>query len=229
MSDRPRAEGIVVRPTRATDFDGIIELCQAVYPASRPWNTEQLASHLAVFPAGQVVAILERSDRVVGMAASLIIRWDEYDVEASWPDVTDRGRFTNHDPEGKTLYGAEIMVDPALQRRGIGKRLYAARRDIARSHGLKRIRAGARLRGYHRYADRVSPEDYVLDVIRGRLRDPTLSFQLKEGFHVFAVVHGYLRNDPESHGYAALIEWLNPDVTTPADSAAWNTRFAPRR
>jgi hypothetical protein len=74
----------------------------------------------------------------------------------------------------------------------------------------------------------MSAEEYVVEVIRGRLRDPTLSFQLKERFHVFAVVHGYLRNDPESHGYAALIEWLNPDMTTPADSASRNTRFAYR-
>lgn len=228
MNDRERMESIVIRPTRATDFEGIIDLCLAVYPASKPWNTEQLQSHLDVFPEGQRVAVLERTGDVVGMAASLILRWDEYDVQASWPDVTDRGRFTNHDPEGKTLYGAEIMVDPQVQRRGIGRRLYAARREIARAHELKRIRAGARLRGYHRYADRLTPENYVVEVIRGRLRDPTLSFQLREGFHVFAVVQGYLRNDPESHGYAALIEWLNSEVATLADSAARNAMFNAR-
>lgn len=228
MSERPGTDPIGVRETQAGDFDGVIELCRRVYPASRPWTAEQLASHLDVFPEGQRVAVRREDDRVVAMAASLIIRWDEYEVEASWPDVTDRGRFTNHDPTGKTLYGAEIMVDPEFQRRGIGRRLYAARREIARAHGLKRIRAGARLRGYHRHADRLSPEAYVQEVVRGTLSDPTLSFQLAEGFGVFAVVHGYLRNDPESHGYAALIEWLNPEVTTAADAAARLGRFGAR-
>lgn len=225
MTERDRTEPIDIRATLATDSEGIIELCRAVYPASRPWTIDQLASHLTVFPEGQLVAALQREARIVGMAASLMIRWDEYDVEASWPDVTDRGRFTNHDPTGKTLYGAEIMVHPAFQRRGIGKQLYAARRQIARSMHLKRIRAGARLRGYHQYADQLSAEEYVIEVIRGSLHDPTLSFQLHEGFEVFGVVHGYLRNDPESHGYAALIEWLNPEVATATDSAARNPRF----
>lgn len=217
---------IVVRTTRPEDFDGIIALCQAVYPASAPWKREQLASHLEHFPDGQLVAEAPDGEyRIAGMAASLIIRWDEYDVEASWPDVTDRGYFTNHDPEGRTLYGAEVMVHPKMQRRGIGKRLYAARRDVARRFHLKRIRAGARLRGYHRYQDSLSPEEYVQRVVRGELRDPTLTFQLREGFRVFAVVHGYLRNDPESHGYAALIEWLNPEEATALDSATRAGRF----
>lgn len=225
MTGRGGTDRIVVRNTRSEDFDGIITLCRAVYPASAPWKREQLASHLEHFPEGQLVAEAAGEYRVAGMAASLMIRWDEYDVKASWPDVTDRGYFTNHDPDGKTLYGAEVMVHPKMQRRGIGKRLYAARRSVARRFRVKRIRAGARLRGYHRYADSLGPEEYVQRVIRGELRDPTLTFQLREGFRVFAVVQGYLRNDPQSHGYAALIEWLNPDVSTPLDSATRAGRF----
>jgi hypothetical protein len=30
---------------------------------------------------------------------------------------------------------------------------------------------------------------------------------------VLAVVGGYLKNDPESLGYAAVIEWQNPDAS----------------
>lgn len=211
---------IVVRTTRPADIPGIVALSRTVYPASPAWGEPQLASHLAVFPEGQLVAVEPQSDRVVGMAASLIIRWDDYDARATWRDFTAAGTFRNHDPaHGRTLYGAEIMVDPTLQRRRIGHRLYESRRAIARGLGLLRIRAGARLRGYHLYQPRRSAEEYVLAVIRGELRDPTLSFQLREGFRVFGVVEGYLAYDPESLGFAALIEWLNPAVATPADSA----------
>jgi hypothetical protein len=35
---------------------------------------------------------------------------------------------------------------------------------------------------------------------------------------VLAVVSGYLRHDPESLGFAAVIEWLNPDA--PENAAA---------
>jgi hypothetical protein len=78
---------------------------------------------------------------------------------------------------------------------------------------LLRIRAGGRLRGYHRHAATMSAREYVDAVVKGTLSDPTLSFQLAQGFRVLGVVKHYLEPDPESLGYAAVIEWLNPDAT----------------
>lgn len=204
---------IEVRNTRSGDIPGIIELSQAVYAPPVAWPRHALESHLRVFPEGQFVAAIEATQRIVGMCASLIVRWDEYEMSDTWRDFTESGMFTNHDPEhGHTLYAAEVMVDPAMQGCGIGKRLYDARFALARRLGLWRIRAGARLRGYHRYADQLSPEQYVAKVIACEIGDPTLSFQLKRGFHVIGVVRNYLLHDPASLGHAAVIEWLNPDV-----------------
>ncbi len=218
--------GTRVRALLQADFAAVIALCERVYPESRPWTEEQLASHLAVFPEGQLVAEEAASGRLLGLASSLIVRWDDYDFHAEWREWTDHGTFSNHDAiNGRTLYGAEVMVDPAVQRRGIGKRLYAARRDLVARLGLRRIRAGARLRGYHRWAQRLAPEDYVVGVVRGEIQDPTLTFQLREGFEVLAVVHAYLRNDPESLGYAAIIEWLNPAVAGPEDARGRDSRY----
>lgn len=215
-----------VRPLEHADFAAVIALCERVYPDSRPWNEDQLASHLKVFPAGQLIAEEATSGRLLGLASSLIVRWDDYDFHAEWREWTDHGYFTNHDAaNGRTLYGAEVMVDPAVQRRGIGKRLYAARRELVLGLGLRRIRAGARLRGYHRWASRLGPEEYVEGVVRGEIQDPTLSFQLREGFDVIAVVQAYLRNDPESLGHAAVIEWLNPEVAHPEDALGRDPRF----
>lgn len=217
---------VVVRNTRPEDFAGVIEMTREVYPDSRAWSERQLESHRRLFPAGQFVAVEEGTDLIVGMAASLILSWDDYEIHTNWRELTDAGMFTNHDPEhGRTLYGAEVMVRPSHQGLGIGKKIYAARRDLVRELGLLRIRAGARLRGYHRYAERMSAEEYVRRVVRGDLGDPTLSFQLKEGFEVIAVVPDYLRNDPASLGYAAVIEWLNPDVATRLDLAGRDPRF----
>jgi len=56
--------------------------------------------------------------------------------------------------------------------------------------------------------------------------NPTLSFQLARGFHVFDVVHGYLQHDPESLGWAALIQWINPAVATPEDYGVSDPRLA---
>jgi GNAT superfamily N-acetyltransferase len=147
------------------------------------------------------------------MAASLIVLWDDYELSTSWRDFTATGSFANHDPvRGRTLYGAEIMVSPALQGQGVGSQLYAARETLARRLGLLRIRAGARLRDYHRHADRMTAEAYVAAVVRGALVDRTLTFQLRRGFRVLGVVANYLRHDPESLGYAAVIEWVNDEV-----------------
>lgn len=204
----------------------MIALCERVYPDSIPWTVEQLASHVEVFPEGQFVVVDRTNGEVVGMASSLIVRWDDYAFDANWREWTAGGYFTNHDPEtGRTLYGAEVMVHPRMRRRGIGKWFYAARRELVQRLGLLRIRAGARLRGYHKVADEMSPEEYAQAAVRGELSDPTLTFQLREGFEVLAVVHSYLRQDPESLGYAAVIEWLNPEVAKPEDSAGRDHRF----
>ena len=167
------------------------------------------------------MAVESATGMVVGMSASLVVLWDDYSTETSWRDFTSMGTFANHDPEhGRTLYGAEVMVSPSRQGRGIGKKLYRARLELTERLGLLRIRAGARLRGYHRYAAAMDADAYVRAVITGELRDPTLSFQLGQGFHVLAVVTGYLRHDPESLGHAAVIEWINRLVALPEDYAA---------
>jgi GNAT superfamily N-acetyltransferase len=208
-----------VRPTTADDIPGIIALSERIYGREAAWAERQLHSHLEVFPEGQFVAVLPDPDghqTVVGMAASLIIDWDDYDLADNWRDFTDAGMFTNFDPAGATLYGAEVMADPEQRRRGIGSGLYRARTNLLARLGLLRIRAGARLRGYHRFADRMTAEEYAAAIVRRQHRDPTLSFQLGRGFEVIGVVPGYLRLDPESRGWAAVIEYLNPSLATEA-------------
>lgn len=218
---------IVIRRTEPRDFDSIEALSKRVYPGEAPWTPDYLAAHRDAFPEGQLVAEDRDTGEVVGMAATLIVNWDDYDRLDSYREMTGGMLFTNHDPSGRTLYGAEVMVDPRRQRQGIGATIYAARRELAERLGLLRIRAGARLPGYREHAHEMSAEDYVIRVVRGELRDPTLSFQIAEGFHVLAVVPDYLRGDRQSRGYAALIEWLNPAVATPADYARRNPKFQP--
>lgn len=217
---------VVVRNTEPRDFAGIIALTEKVYPTSLPWAQSQLRSHLEQYAEGQFVAVDEADQRIVGMAASLVVLWDDYQIASSWRDFTDRGMFTNHDPaNGRTLYGAEVMVDPSQQGRGIGSLLYVAREQLVRSSGLLRIRAGARLRGYHRVASAMSAPDYVSAVLRREQADATLTFQLHRGFRVLEVVSGYLGHDPESLGHAAVIEWVNAEVATPAEMVHSNVRY----
>jgi GNAT superfamily N-acetyltransferase len=214
------SEKFLVREAKLDDISGIIDICKAVYPESPAWNSAQLSSHQTVFPGGQLVVLEKRSGRLAGFAASLIVSWEDYDSTAPWRDFTERGYFTNHDPEfGKTLYGAEIIVHPEFQGVGVGKLLYRAREILVRRLKLLRVRAGARLPGYAECMQTHSIEEYVSDVVNEKIWDPTLSFQLRQQFHVLRIISGYLQHDPESQGFAALIEWINPDVATAEDYA----------
>jgi GNAT superfamily N-acetyltransferase len=202
---------VFIRQTRKEDIPQIIELSRVIYQEKSAWTEKELNSHLEVFPEGQFAAVEKETGKIVGMAASLIVLWDDYDIRENWEDFTNNGMFTNHDAEnGRTLYGAEVMVSQGKRRAGIGKKLYAARRELVEKMNLLRIRAGARLRNYHRFADKIPPEEYVAKILKGEIKDPTLSFQIKQGFRIIAVVDDYLDHDRESLGKAAIIEWLNP-------------------
>jgi len=219
------ADTVAVRPTRPGDLQALVEISQRVY-RDDPWCMSYLWSQLCAFPEGQLVAVDNATGRVCGMAASLILDDEAYGTDADWCTLTDSGRFTNHDPAGRTLYGAEVMVDPRMQGRGVGKKIYAARRRLCRELGLDHIRAGARLRGYHRYADTLSAEQYVDQVVAGALSDPTLSFQLKQGFRVLGVTRDYLPVDPASHGHAAVIEWRSARLLLPDAAIDWRSHPA---
>lgn len=227
----PDRHPVRVRNTRHDDIPAIRRLSKAVYPHDQhPWDHHYLDSHLRVFPRGQLVAVRADDDRrVLGMASSLIVDWDEYAFQTTWMAMTEGGYFTNHDPAGHTLYGAEVMVHPDSQGMGVGKAIYAARRNLCRDLGLRRIRAGARLRGYGQFADHLSPEQYVVEVVNRRIGDPTLTFQLKQGFRVIAVVHNYLAYDPASRGHAAVIEWVNTQIVPRRELRQRDPRFARRR
>ena len=203
MKNRP-----LIRHTRSSDIKPLLELQERVYPTIRPWPESTLLQQIETFPQGQIVA--EVDGQLVGAASSLMILWDEWDVEHTWKEITSRGSFNTHNPEGRTLYGAEVFVQPELRGAGIGHALYRGRRQICRKLNLKRIIACGRLPGYHHHADQISALLYAQKVVWGDIFDPVLNFQLREGFDFCGTVDGYLPDDLDSLGHASLIVWLNP-------------------
>jgi predicted amidohydrolase/GNAT superfamily N-acetyltransferase len=206
ISDAPE---IVIRQMAFSDIPMVVELQKRVFPGMPIWTSEELAHHLAVFPEGQLVAT-DEVGQILGSASSLIIDWDDYSEGAKWSTITGNGSFDTHNRLGKTLYGADMGVDPAAHRRGIGTRFYEARKQFIREHGLKRLLTGGRIPGYAQVSARMTPMEYVTEVIGGKRKDPTLSFQLSNGMVVLDVVPEYLE-DKQSHGFATLLEWLNPE------------------
>ena len=214
-SAHPQATGkrtvmsdLTVRHTTHDDVQALIALQKRIYPDIEPWPAEQVHHQLEVFPHGQVVATV--GEQLVGCASSIIVNWDRWSALHTWDSVTAEGSFNTHDPTGKTLYGAEVFVDPSIRGRRIGHWLYDARRKICRSLNLKRIIACGRLPGYHKYALEMSAETYAKRVVWGDIIDPVLNFQLREGFDFCGVIEGYIPEDRESGSFSSLIVWLNP-------------------
>jgi predicted N-acetyltransferase YhbS len=200
---------IVIRQMRSIDIPLIIELQKRVFPGMPTWAENELAHHLVVFPEGQLVAT-DETEQILGSASSLIIDWDDYSEDAKWSTITGHGSFDTHNPLGKTLYGADMGVDPSAHRRGIGSMFYETRKKMVRERGLKRLLTGGRIPGYAQVSSDMTPMEYVAEVIRGKQKDPTLSFQLANGMVVLDVVPAYLE-DWQSRGFATLLEWLNPE------------------
>jgi predicted amidohydrolase/ribosomal protein S18 acetylase RimI-like enzyme len=202
----------LVRQMTLDDVSSVIELQARAFPGLPPWKAEQLARHLEVFPEGQLV-VSDPTGCILGSASSLLIDWDDYAESANWSSITGEGTFNTHNPLGKTLYGADMGVDPAARQQGIGSLLYEARKDLIRERGLKRLLTGGRIAGYSAVANQMTAKEYVAEVVDGKRRDPALTFQLENELVVLDVVPGYM-HDAESHGFATVLEWLNPEYTS---------------
>ena len=200
---------VTIRNLLHADIEAANDLQRRVYQSIPAFTESQFNSLLANFAEGQFVA--EIDGRIVGLAISLVILWDDYSLHHTWASVTNNGQFDTHDMSGRTLYGAEVCVDPDTRGQGVGHALYDARRQLCQAMNLKRIIAGGRLPGYGKHAAHMAPEEYAKHVIWGDIYDPVLRFQLDEGFDYCGILHGYLPNDAESIGNAALIVWLNRD------------------
>jgi ribosomal protein S18 acetylase RimI-like enzyme len=202
-----RPAGLIIRHRSLDDLPAIQALMARVYapPLHGPeavWSERSMLRHLARFPQGQFVADLEGA--VVGTSTCMRLSLERALAPHTWGDLTARGTLATHEPEGEALYGVNIAVDPACQGQGVGHALYEARIALARSQGCRWFVAGARIPGYHRHAERMSPEDYLAEVAAGRLFDPTVSKQMAVGFQVRGLLRDYAP-DPETLGHAALI------------------------
>lgn len=205
---RSAASNIRLRNLEEADIEQVIALQKRVYPDIPAFRSDNLAQQLQIFPQGQFV--VDEGDRIVGAASSLVVLWDDYGLHHTWKSVTGEGSFATHNMQGRTLYGAEVCVDPTIRKSGIGHLIYQARRRLCRDMNLKRIIAAGRLPGYHNYANRMTAELYAQKVVWGDIYDPVLRFQIGEGFQYCGVIDGYLPTDSASLGNAALIVWLNP-------------------
>jgi len=200
---------IRVRRLRNEDYEDVVALQQACFPGMPTWTREQFESQIRTFPEGQLC--VEYDDEVVASSASLIVDFDLHSAWHNWKEISDGGYIRNHAPSGDTLYGIEIMVHPECRGMRLSRRLYDARKDLARELNLARIIIGGRIPGFAKHADGMSAREYVEAVMRKALHDPVLTAQVANGFVLKRLIPNYLPTDSESRGYATFLEWVNLD------------------
>ena len=147
---------------------------------------------------------------MIGCSTDFRTTFDFDHIEHRYIDTVDNNWLGHHNPEGDWLYGADIGVLPEYRGRGIARLLYGARHALVRRLGLKGHIAGSMLRGYGRWKNRLTVDQYVTDVVAGRVTDPALSVHLKCGFRVYGIIQNYV-TDPSCDNKAALIVWKNPE------------------
>ena len=208
----PHISRVTIRTLRKDDIPAIVDLQKAAFPTMAAegvyWKPFQLEAHLKVFPEGQFCA--EYKGKIVGSCSSLIIKLEPEYKKHTWKEACGSSLFEGHNPNGDTLYGADVSTHPDFRRLGIATKLYQARRDLTIRLNLRRIIAGGRLINYCDYADKMNPEEYVKQVKRGQIKEPVLCFQLRNGFKFIKILPNYMK-DPRSLNNATFIEWKNPN------------------
>jgi len=204
---------IRVRRMRIEDFDEVVEMQKLCFPGMVNWTREHIESQIEHFPEGQLV--VEYDEDIVASASALIVDFDHYSEWHNWKEIADNGYIRNHTPDGDTLYGIEIMVHPDCRGLRLSRRLYDARKAIAREHNIARIIIAGRIPGYGAHADEMSAREYVEAVMRKEFHDPVLTAQVSNGFVLRGLIPNYLPGDLQSRGYATFLEWVNLDHVPP--------------
>ena len=209
---------IRLRPIRRDDYDALVDMQLRSFPGMKPWGRDQIESQLEVFPEGQLC--IELDGRVVASSSSLVVDYERYEDWHDWTRIADAGYIRNHEPDGDTLYGIEIMVDPDFRGMHLARRLYDARKELCRRLNLARIVIGGRIPGFGGQPDEMTARAYVEKVTERGLYDPVLTTQVANGFVLKALIPDYFPSDTASRGYATHLEWTNLDYV-PDPSKAW--------
>lgn len=187
-------------------------------PVRECFREEHILAHIERFPQGQfAVQLLSgvNAGNCVGMATTMRASRPPTAPALPWLETIGDMTLSAHEPDGDWLYGVEMGVHRHYQRHGIGAGLYQARFDLCKRLNLRGMYAIGMLMGYQDYAEKMDVTEYGEKVVAGELKDPTVSFQLKQGFRAQGVVTDYC-DEWAANNTGVLIVWDNPDYVESA-------------
>lgn len=209
-------------------FDDYQELKAAMIEAykSMPnsyWTESQIQSLIRKFPEGQVV--IKVNGQLAGSALSIIVDFDRYANKHTYKEITQNYSFNSHTADGDVLYGIDVFIKQEFRGLRLGRRLYDYRKELCEKLNLKGIAFGGRIPNYHKYANELTPKEYINKVKRKEIDDPVLNFQISNDFHPSKILKGYLEGDEASNEFAVLLEWDNIYYQKPTLKASIAKKF----
>lgn len=213
-----KIESIDLEFLRIEDYEELKEVMISSYhtmPESY-WKERHVASLINKFPEGQIV--IKINGKIAGCALSIIVDYSKYEYKHTYREITGNYTFNTHTAKGDVLYGIDVFITPDFRGNRLGRRLYEYRKELCEKLNLKGILFGGRIPNYHKYADQMSPKEYIEKVKNREIHDPVLNFQLSNDFHPIRVLKGYLEGDEASMEFAVLLEWDNIYYEKPTDS-----------
>jgi len=197
-------EGIVIMNTQPEHAVELEKLQRVVFPTLHPTSLlrrEHYLNHIRIFKEGQFVAL--HNNRVIGMTTSIRYHLTLNSFH-TFNEVLDGGFLNTHKPNLEWLYGMDIGTHPEFRGKGIATYLYDARQATVYKLNLKGQFTYGMLNGYGAIQSEMSAEDYYKQVVAGKMKDPTVSRQMKNGFKPHGLVAGYV-DDPACAGYCAFL------------------------
>lgn len=202
-------ENIELHLLTIDDYDALKDAMIASYSAMPEayWKKSHIEKLIELFPEGQVV--IKVNNQLAGCALSIVVDYDKFRSAHTYKEITGNYSFSTHTSEGDVLYGIDVFIHPKFRGLRLGRRLYDYRKEICENFNLKSIAFGGRIPNYHKYADKLTPKQYIDKVKRQEIHDPVLNFQISNDFHPSRILRGYLEGDTQSNEFAVLLEWDN--------------------
>lgn len=223
---------LIIRNASFKDVKEIHELSLKVYTEMPPDSMDVVRAQINNYPDGHFVA--EYEGKIVGYCSTIRVPEKIALGKHTWRGATGGGYGSTHDAKGDYLYGVDIFVDPDYRGLKIGERFYKERKRLCKYHRLKGIVFAGRMPLLSKRIKKIgSVENYIEQVKEKKIRDPVLTFQIRNGFEIIGILKNYLPIDRKSLGYAAHMIWKNPDYVesavstgTPSTKMPQNVRVA---
>jgi len=206
----------LVRKATSADLDAIVALDHLRYGdvQNQPIDDAQRMFTARLRNCGGYFWVAEHEGEMVGLLSAQRSRYSPDDFE-SWEKCTNEGTFNGTgDPTSAIVYVAALTVSPKGSRADATDTLMASLAAQATIDGVKTILFSGRMPGFHRYASRMSAEEYY-SATRNHggtevALDPQIHFYEAIGVKRHRLVENGFAADRESCGYAVLFTFDLP-------------------